>query len=284
MTTQNRKRVQAGVTTGGQFAEEAKSEPGIALQPAETQLTARDLAWAKKMHGTYDADSSLDYYPTMAKVFAAAEAYVASTPEGQREAARVKRLDDLSAETGIVTGDLADFGQLMERNEPGSAGWEEMIEIYGDDIWRRPREQMVMIDAKLREPLEAPAERALQLLKDRRRIDNELGAMHANEAAARILNFWPTAAKIMAYKTDYGDELELHVAIRDAKGHTLWEGDPDETGARIPYGLFDDVDLVPDDYGRGQSPLRTCTTEDDSQHTRFYDVAKMAALKAEDLV
>ena len=38
MTTENRKRVQAGVTTGGQFAEEAKSEPqGVSVVPDLTQ-------------------------------------------------------------------------------------------------------------------------------------------------------------------------------------------------------------------------------------------------------
>jgi hypothetical protein len=49
---------------------------GAAVGNAPT-ISAQDLEWAESMTGNIDADSSLDYYPTMDRVFAAARRSVA---------------------------------------------------------------------------------------------------------------------------------------------------------------------------------------------------------------
>jgi hypothetical protein len=73
----------------------------------------------------------------------------------------------------------------------------------------------------------------------------------------------------------------LRVAVYAADGTTLWSGDPDDEDDPLELG---GLNLCPDKYAAKSSPLRFCTTDNDEPWIRRYDLDKMSALTADQIL
>lgn len=118
-----------------------------------------------------------------------------------------------------------------------------------------------------------------ELVGQRRAITAQIGAMDVNDAAAGIQARYPTAATIEARTT--GEDDVVWAEVRDADGNLLTAGDADDPEF---FTEFDDLNLVPNKYKAPRSPLRTCTSDNDETWIRRYDLNKMAALTADELL
>lgn len=118
-----------------------------------------------------------------------------------------------------------------------------------------------------------------ELVGQRRAITAQIGAMDVNDAAASIQARYPTAATIEARTT--GEDDVVWAEVRDADGNLLTAGDADDPEF---FTEFDELNLVPNKYKAPRSPLRTCTSDNDETWIRRYDLNKMAALTADELL
>lgn len=114
----------------GRFATETKQEPGFALPvQAEPVLNGSTLRFAKRLHGTYDADSTDGYYDAMADVFKAAEVVAVVTAEDAQMDAESDAVWGLSQKTKIPARELRDFYDTVKHTRPGTREWADALAI-----------------------------------------------------------------------------------------------------------------------------------------------------------
>lgn len=273
----------AGTSDGGQFAKTGHSEPAVTLTAQEKfvqerarPLTITDLEWLQKSHGTYDPGEN--YYTQMPKVFEAALEKAAATPEGRRELALRAKAEELSAITGANAKDIRDFHDEISGATPGTEGWENLVQTYGEYHFNAPRGTTVFIESQMREAGAPVTERAA-LAAERDRVQARIDALDINTAAAGILARFPAATSISATTTGEEDG-SLSVSVNTADGATLWSGDPDDEDDPL---ALEGLNLYPNKWVTEKSPLRTCTAADDKPWLRRYDLNKMTALTAEQI-
>jgi hypothetical protein len=270
-----------GIPVGGQFAATTRSEPSVALTPEEARqqeflaesarpLTIRDIEGLLSAHGTYDPGQG--YYQHMPKVFEAAMEKAAATPEGRKLLAQRAQAEELQAITGTPAREILSFHEEVGHHAEQSVPWRNLTQTWSE-IWNVPIGNVQFIDTRMRAATGAPAR--AELVEQRKAITAEIDALDVNEAAAAIRKRFPSACTIEATA---GEEDETPCLITDREGNDVWRGDIEE----LPE--MDSLNLTPDKYYAGTNPLRTCTTPNDQAWIRRYDLDKMSALTAAELM
>jgi hypothetical protein len=269
-----------GVPAGGQFAATTRREPSVALTPEEARqqeflaestrpLTIRDIEGLRSAHSTYDPGQG--YYQHMPKVFDAAMEKASATPEGRKLLAQRAQAEELQAITGIPAREILSFHDEVGDHDERSVPWRNLTETWSE-IWNVPIGNVQFIDSRMRAVTGSPSR--AELVDKRKAIDAEIDALDVNEAAAALRRRFPSAATIQAA----AGEKETPCRIIDRDGNDVWAGDIEDLQE------LDTLNLTPDKHYAGTNPLRTCTTSDDMDWIRRYDLDKMSALKAGDLL
>jgi hypothetical protein len=270
-----------GIPVGGQFAATTRSEPSVALSPEETRqqeflaeaarpLTIRDIEGLLSAHGTYEPGQG--YYQHMPKVFEAAMEKAAATPEGRKLLAQRAQAEELQAITGTPAREILNFHEEVGQHDEQSEPWRNLTQTWSE-IWNVPIGNVQFIDTRMRAVTGAPSR--AELVERRKAITAEIDALDVNDAAAAIRKRFPGACTIEATA---GEEDGTPCLITDREGSDVWRGDIEELHE------MDSLNLTPDKYYAGSSPLRTCTAANDQAWVRRYDLDKMSALTAGDLL
>lgn len=156
----------AGKPSGGQFAKTTHGESAVALSPEQQRqqelfaerdrpLTVRDIEGLRSVHGTYEPGEN--YYLRMPKVFDAAMEKAIATPEGRREIALREKAEYLHDILGLSPKDIRDFHDEISQVEPGTEGWENILQTYCEHYFNEPRGTGVYIESQMREAGITPA-------------------------------------------------------------------------------------------------------------------------------
>jgi hypothetical protein len=127
--------------------------------------------------------------------------------------------------------------------------------------------------------VEQPTPGRDELVARRAAITAEIDALDVNDAAGKLRARYPDAATIEARTT--GEDDVVWAELRDSHGNLLTAGDTDDPEF---FTELDQLNLVPDKYHAKKSPLRHCTADNDQPWVRSYDLDKMTALTAADLM
>lgn len=175
----NRSREKAA-GKAGRFATEQRREPSVELSAEPQVLTTHEIEWARKLTGTYNADTSPDYYPTVDKALDMA-LLVAAPDMNQAFKEGMKGRYERLHVAGLHTWQIEEFHKDVREMTPGSKQWKERVDYYveWDEV---DREDMARLDTDLRRAeAEALAEyktkRRTELTELKARIDAELASL-----------------------------------------------------------------------------------------------------------
>lgn len=278
----------AGKPTGGQFAKTAHSESAVELSAADLRdqerlheharpLTVDDVESLRRIHGTEWAGRNGFYNIQMPKVFAAAEEKASASPEGRLELAQRAKAEELAAITGVPARDILEYHESCKDLEPGTDPWRAKAQQW-TDILRIPYGSMMFIDEKIRAATGEPSRD--ELAAQRRELNARIGAVDVTSAAAAVSRRFPDATTVTAFRSSHQvfDPDELTVRVTNQDNRPIWEG----PRAQIPE--LGELSLIPDPYQRQDSPLRTSAVRHYNHTWRSYDLTKMAAVTAAELM
>lgn len=164
----------------GRFATEQRRESPIELPAEPKALTSREIEWARSLTGSYYADTSPDYYPTIDKALDMALLLAAPNMNHAFEEGMKGRYERLHVE-GLHTHQIESFHKTVRELTPGSKPWKGAVDYYVEWDEVDPKD-MAWLDTKLRQvEAEALAEytekRRTELTELKVRIDAELASL-----------------------------------------------------------------------------------------------------------
>lgn len=265
-----------GTRTGGQFAASAHQEAAVQLteeeqrrQERERPLTLAEVEYMQRNYGTYDFD-----HPGMPKVFEAALEKASDTDEGRLVLRRRAEAEKLAQYTGIPAAEIQGFYDEVKDLEPMSEGWENLVQTWSQYIWNRPRGEVVHIADQMRKVHGKPV--LEELVAQRDAMTAQIDAHRLNDAANAIRQKHPGALWLEVRNgAGSGDS---GVILWDRDDNELWLGD---SGQFPELSAFD---LVPMNYDAEKSALRTCAEPGGDLYRRTYNLDRMAAVTANDLL
>lgn len=270
-----------GIRSGGQFAETNHSEAPVQLteeekrrQELERPLTVREVESLRNTHGTVEPHA--DYYLRMPKVFEAAAEKAANTDEGRLYLRQVAQSEELAHITGGPAREIRDFYNEIRDLEPLTQDWENKVQAWAR-VWSRTRGEVTFIDSKMRAVTGRISRE--KLVQQRAALTAQIDAMDVSDAAADVRRKLPTALRVAAEEVYNPDGVNL--TVLDADGKSLWSGVAEDLPEMTASGR---LDLIPTNYHHDRSPLRTSVEPQDEPWIRTYNLDRMAAVTAEDLL